>query len=380
MTLNTTMGYPAFNYVPASLSNQQGINNNFAPFQQTTQSTPGLENIFQNLDSTLSSMPEANGQGNSSFMQFLMQLFQMMGGGSPLAMNNGQLMPQNTFGGTPQANYNGGSNSGGGSSSGPSFNSGNHGNSFGNLFRNSGQTGRSGRNSVFSNNGISRTLSSAPPSSVTNNPGAGIFGGTKLSQTQVNNARIIAEVGKNMGMSQRDIAIGIATAMQESTLENLNYGDRDSLGLFQQRPSCGWGSPKQVTDPRYAAGKFFDALKDVKNRNNMSLTKAAQTVQRSAFPNAYAKWENMATALTKEITKPTTETLTDTLIAEAKEKATSATTETKEKTTDTKDSKSDTVASKDSSSKDSKSNTVASNDSKSNDSKKSDNDSSESTA
>lgn len=126
---------------------------------------------------------------------------------------------------------------------------------------------------------------------------AGKYGGTFFDANQLKNAGIIANVGRDMGMSQRDIVIGLMTAMQESMLRNINYGDRDSLGLFQQRPSMGWGSPSQVTDPVYAARKFFSALKGVENRNSMPLTLAAQAVQRSAFPYAYAKWEDEARAI-----------------------------------------------------------------------------------
>lgn len=97
-----------------------------------------------------------------------------------------------------------------------------------------------------------------------------------------------------MGASQRDIQIALMTAMQESSLRNLNYGDRDSLGLFQQRPSQGWGTRAQVTDPSYASRKFYEALLRDGSRNSRSLTQAAQRVQRSAFPNAYAKHERGA--------------------------------------------------------------------------------------
>jgi hypothetical protein len=100
-----------------------------------------------------------------------------------------------------------------------------------------------------------------------------------------------------MGASQRDLVIGLMTAYQESRLRNLNYGDRDSLGLFQQRPSQGWGSKSQVTNPQYSARKFFSTLFQVSGRNRMSLTGAAQAVQRSGFPNAYAQWESLARAI-----------------------------------------------------------------------------------
>lgn len=125
----------------------------------------------------------------------------------------------------------------------------------------------------------------------------GIYGNVRLDADQLRNASIIAGVGRSMGASTRDLVISIMTAMQESTLRNLNYGDRDSLGLFQQRPSMGWGTPAQVTNPEYAARKFFEGLLRVQNRNSMPLTLAAQAVQRSGFPYAYANWQSMAEAV-----------------------------------------------------------------------------------
>ncbi len=125
----------------------------------------------------------------------------------------------------------------------------------------------------------------------------GRYGDSLFGADQLANASTIARVGRSMGASQRDIIIGLMTAMQESGLKNINFGDRDSLGLFQQRPSQGWGTPAQVTNPEYASRKFFEGLLRIGNRNDMSLTGAAQAVQRSAFPNAYAKWENEARAI-----------------------------------------------------------------------------------
>lgn len=104
---------------------------------------------------------------------------------------------------------------------------------------------------------------------------------------QIHNAAVIYQVGRAMGMSSRDIQIGLMTAIVESGLRNVNYGDRDSLGLFQQRPSQGWGTPEQVLNPRYAAQKFFSALKNVGNRTQISMGSAAQAVQRSAYPGRY---------------------------------------------------------------------------------------------
>lgn len=125
----------------------------------------------------------------------------------------------------------------------------------------------------------------------------GNYGGVELDEEQLRNADIIAAVGFEMGATNRDVMIGIMTAMQESSLRNVNYGDRDSLGLFQQRPSQGWGSPEQVTNPRYAAAKFFENLLGMEGRHQMAPTEAAQAVQRSAYPNAYAQWQPMAEAV-----------------------------------------------------------------------------------
>ena len=89
-------------------------------------------------------------------------------------------------------------------------------------------------------------------------------------------------------------SIALATAYQESKLRNLDHGDRDSLGLFQQRPSQGWGTRKQILDPVYASNAFYDVLSKVDGYQDMSITKVAQKVQRSAFPEAYADHEPAA--------------------------------------------------------------------------------------
>jgi hypothetical protein len=112
-----------------------------------------------------------------------------------------------------------------------------------------------------------------------------------MSTKQAENASVIAAVAERRGLPARAISIAIATAYQESKLENLSGGDRDSLGLFQQRPSQGWGTPKQIMDPYYAANAFYDALVKVDGYQNMPITEAAQKVQRSAFPDAYADHE-----------------------------------------------------------------------------------------
>jgi TP901 family phage tail tape measure protein len=126
----------------------------------------------------------------------------------------------------------------------------------------------------------------------------GNYGGTAFSAEQLRNAAIIVSVGKNMGATHRDLIIGLMTAMQESTLHNYKTAvDHDSLGLFQQRPSMGWGTPKQITNPKYASRKFFSRLLAIKDRDQLGLAEAAQRVQVSAYPDAYAKWEDEARAV-----------------------------------------------------------------------------------
>ena len=119
-----------------------------------------------------------------------------------------------------------------------------------------------------------------------------------LTAEQVENAKTIASVAHSRRLPDRAIVIALATAQQESRLRNLDYGDRDSLGLFQQRPSSGWGTPAQVQDPIYAAGKFFDRLVEVPGWQTGRLTRISQRVQRSGFPEAYQQWQGMATELT----------------------------------------------------------------------------------
>ena len=118
---------------------------------------------------------------------------------------------------------------------------------------------------------------------------------------QLANAAVIVATGRELGVPERGLWVALGTALQESGLRNLDYGDRDSLGLFQQRPSQGWGSPAQVRDPRYAATQFYERLVEVPSWTEMPLWKAAQTVQRSAFPLAYAKWEQTAADILAEL-------------------------------------------------------------------------------
>ncbi|MEV0650091.1 M23 family metallopeptidase [Phytomonospora sp. NPDC050363] len=122
-----------------------------------------------------------------------------------------------------------------------------------------------------------------------------------LNPEQVRHAAIIIRVGQDKKFAQRGWIIAVATAMQESTLHNYGHlgdaNDHDSLGLFQQRPSQGWGSSEEILDPYYAAGKFYDKLARISGWEQMPLTRAAQAVQISAYPEAYAKWEPLATTV-----------------------------------------------------------------------------------
>jgi hypothetical protein len=127
-------------------------------------------------------------------------------------------------------------------------------------------------------------------------------GEVTLDFVQMANAATITAVGVRRDMPERAIIVALAAALQESKLENREDGDRDSLGLFQQRPSQGWGPPDKIQDPRYAAGRFYSALQKVKGWKSMRVTEAAQRVQRSAYPNAYQKWADEATVLARALT------------------------------------------------------------------------------
>ncbi|WP_435127274.1 C40 family peptidase [Actinacidiphila sp. bgisy144] len=118
---------------------------------------------------------------------------------------------------------------------------------------------------------------------------------------QVPNAKTIQATGLAMGVPARGQIVALATALQESGLRNLTYGDRDSLGLFQQRPSQGWGTATEILDPVHASTKFYEALQQVSGWQSLSVAQAAQAVQKSGFPDAYAKWEPLATALQKAL-------------------------------------------------------------------------------
>ncbi|MEU5955698.1 heavy metal transporter [Streptomyces sp. NPDC047525] len=127
---------------------------------------------------------------------------------------------------------------------------------------------------------------------------------------QAENAATVAAVGTSRGMPERAITIALATALQESGLRNISHGDRDSLGLFQQRPSQGWGNEKQIMDPAYSAARFYAHLNDVPGYSRLPLTVAAQRVQRSGYPQAYAKHEPDAALLAAALTGRAPATLT----------------------------------------------------------------------
>lgn len=131
----------------------------------------------------------------------------------------------------------------------------------------------------------------APPNS------PGLRASWSGSPEQMDNAATIAAVGRAMGAPDRAITIALATAIQESTLANLRGGDRDSVGLFQQRPSQGWGSPAELLDTVTSSTKFYDALLATPGWAGMDVTEAAQRVQRSGFPEAYADHEPEARTL-----------------------------------------------------------------------------------
>ena len=123
-----------------------------------------------------------------------------------------------------------------------------------------------------------------------------------MTPEQADNAAVIAAVGGKLGMPGHAVTVAIATALQESGLRNLAGGDRDSVGLFQQRPSQGWGTAERIADPVYAATAFYRRLRQQPDWTTMEVTEAAQLVQRSAAPTAYAQWEPRARATAAALT------------------------------------------------------------------------------
>jgi hypothetical protein len=123
-----------------------------------------------------------------------------------------------------------------------------------------------------------------------------------LQVDQAENASLIAAIGVRRGLPARAVSIALATAYQESKIRNLTHGDRDSIGIFQQRPSQGWGTAKQISDEYYAINKFYDALEKIDGYKTMRITEAAQKVQRSGFPEAYEAHAPDARALASALT------------------------------------------------------------------------------
>ncbi|WP_447913071.1 LysM peptidoglycan-binding domain-containing protein [Microbacterium phyllosphaerae] len=151
--------------------------------------------------------------------------------------------------------------------------------------------------------GAAAVTAPAPAPAAATAPPGQLF--ANLDAEQAANAHLIISVGRNLGVSDRGIAIALATAMVESSLRNLSWGDRDSLGLFQQRPSMGWGTPEQAIDADRSTRVFFGGasdpngqgsrgLLDITGWEGMRFTDAAQAVQISAYPERYGQWETQA--------------------------------------------------------------------------------------
>ena len=142
-----------------------------------------------------------------------------------------------------------------------------------------------------------------PPSDSTCSFGSG--GSYSLAAQQVDEASIIAAVAERLGLPDHAVTVALATALQETKLRNLPYGDEDSVGLFQQRPSEGWGTRAEILNPIYAATAFYQRLVQVPDWQTLPVTDAAQMVQHSADPLAYAQWateaRTLAVALTGEV-------------------------------------------------------------------------------
>jgi hypothetical protein len=128
----------------------------------------------------------------------------------------------------------------------------------------------------------------------------------QLTPAQYGNATTIVQQALAKHMGVRSAVVAVATAMQESELNNISYGTGDSLGLFQQQPDCGWGTPQQIMNPAYASDAFLTALQKYQAANpgwaSQPLWQSAQGVQASGFPTAYAKWEAQAASLVQSIT------------------------------------------------------------------------------
>ncbi len=125
---------------------------------------------------------------------------------------------------------------------------------------------------------------------------------TRLTVEEAENAALISASSVRRGMPARAATIALATAFQESGMRNIDYGHLDSLGLFQQRPSQGWGTPQEILDPYYATERFYAALAKIHGYTEMDIAHAAQLVQRSADEAAYAQHETSARGLASSLT------------------------------------------------------------------------------
>lgn len=146
---------------------------------------------------------------------------------------------------------------------------------------------------------LHRSSPQQEPDGCTVSAGAGSY---TLDLAQAANAAVIAAAGARAGLPDHAVSVALATALQESKLHNLPFGDRDSVGLFQQRPSQGWGPPASLLDPHFAAGAFYAHLAKVPHWQSRPVADAAQAVQRSASGAAYAAWEPEARALAQALT------------------------------------------------------------------------------
>ncbi|HLK02044.1 MAG TPA: hypothetical protein VKU39_19350 [Streptosporangiaceae bacterium] len=139
----------------------------------------------------------------------------------------------------------------------------------------------------FAAQGVRRLTAPSPPA-----PGcsANIGGPYPLGFDQAGIAATIAAIADRRHLPERAVTIAYAAALQESDLEDLAYGDRDSVGVFQQRPSQGWGTTAQIEDPVYATNRFFQALVQIPRYDKIPVAKAAQAVQHSADGSAYGQY------------------------------------------------------------------------------------------
>ncbi len=146
---------------------------------------------------------------------------------------------------------------------------------------------------------------------------AALLDGTSwyLDPEQAANAALFGGIAEQRSLPARAVTIAIATASQESKLRNIAYGDRDSLGLFQQRPSQGWGTSDEVRDPVHATNAFYDALVRLAGYQDMPIAEAAQAVQRSAYPEAYGTFEARGRAWASALTGYSPASVTCTLHA-----------------------------------------------------------------